>query len=355
MTTTLLTLLANDELVPKWANWNMFPESNSTFGPAVDGAFNFIMWVCIFFFVLVCGLMVYFMVVYRRRTPNDKMMSSPTHNTPLEIFWTVVPSFLLVIMFARGFAGFVDMRTPPADCYDIKVIAKKWSWTFQYPDGTSTNELHVPVDTNVRLTMRSDDVLHSLYIPTMRVKMDVVPGRYTYLWFKALKPGQQHLFCTEYCGREHSMMITKCVVHPTQPDPNGNEDALLNMDFPQWLVYASDITRNKNFMTDGKFDPVKAGAELYKTKGCSACHSLTDQRIANGGPPWLPLSHALKTGEEIQLQDGSVKADDNYVRESILAPNAKRRTGYGNMPSYQGQMKDPEIDAIIAFIKSLDK
>ena len=357
MISTLLTLLAQDsKLVPKWTNWSLFPESNSTFGPAVDGAFNFILWVCIFFFILVVALMVYFMVIYRRKSPNQLPKNAPTHNTMLEIFWTVIPSLLLVIMFARGFAGYVDMRTPPADSYEINVIAKKWSWTFQYPNGTTTDALHVPVGKNIRLNMRSEDVIHSLYIPTMRVKMDVVPGKYTYEWFNALRPGQQHLFCTEYCGKDHSNMITKCVVHPTEHDPNGDEEANLDMTFDEWLVYASDIRHNKNFQTNGEFDPVKAGASLYKTKGCMACHSLTDQRIANGGPPWGNLSRDIDSGAMIQLQDGSdVKVDENYIRESILAPNAKRRAGYGNMPSYQGQISDQEIDAIIAYIKSLSK
>ncbi len=350
-----LILAEDGPLVPKWVNWGMFPESNSTFGPAVDGAFNFIMWVSIFFFVLIVALMLYFMVIYRRRSNNDKLLRAPTHNTPLEIFWTVVPSFLLVIMFARGFAGYVDMRTLPENAYEIKVVAKKWNWAFEYPNGYSDPDLHVPVGKPVKLTMRSDDVIHSLFIPTMRIKMDVVPGRYTYAWFEALKAGQQHLFCTEYCGRGHSDMICKCIVHPGQSDENGDKEVYLHMGFDEWLTYASDITNRREAKDEnGNYDPVKAGLYLYTAKGCAGCHLLNDQKIANGGPPWLLLSKAMKEGGNIALSDGSeVKADENYIRESILNPNAKKRGGYGNMPSYQGQIKDVEIDAMIALIKSL--
>ena len=213
-----------------------FPVQNSTFAPTVDALFYLIFWISTFFFVLIMGLMVFFMIKYRR-IDGVEPEQSPGHNTTLELSWSILPALIVLVIFGWGFAGYVDMRTPPEDSYEINVTASMWSWQFRYPTGAISDKLHIPVNTPVKVIMQSKDVLHSLFVPAFRVKQDVVPGRYTGLWFEAKNPGVFDLFCAEYCGKKHSDMITKVVVHNT--DPNSTD---LNADpnFDTWLADASD-------------------------------------------------------------------------------------------------------------------
>ena len=303
-----------------------FPPAGSNVAAEVDNLFYFILSLSAFFFILIVGLMLIFVVKYRRRDGYVQAPSSD-HSNVLEITWSVVPSALLVLIFFRGFTSYLDIRTPPAETYEIKVNAKMWAWAFQYPNGYIDNELHIPVNRPIKLTMTSEDVIHSLFIPAFRSKMDVVPGRYTSMWFEGTMTGEFPLYCAEYCGQKHSDMLSKVVVHPAG-------------EFEKWLDHASNLLAT--------LPPVEAGKILYTRRGCVQCHSLDG--TARTGPSF---QHAFGTKQ--QMTDGtSVDVDENYIRESILEPLKKIRAGYRPvMPSFKGQLKDPEVDAIIEFIKSL--
>ncbi len=303
-----------------------FPSQGSTVAEHVDSVYFFILYVSTFFFVLILGIMGWFMIKYRHR-PGVEAEVTVTHNLPLELSWSVIPTLLTIVMFWLGFTSYLDMRTPPASSYEIDVVAKKWSWAFKYPNGWIESELHIPKDQNVTLTMASDDVLHSLWIPAFRTKMDVVPGRYTQEWFNATKAGTYPLMCAEYCGQKHSEMITNVVVHETRGD------------FDKWLQTASDIHKNKT--------PVEAGEYFYKSRGCIQCHSLDG--VPKNGPSFKGLF-----GRERKFTDGtSIVADANYIRNSILEPQSKIVVGFRPiMPTFKGQLTDQDISAIIAFIKS---
>jgi cytochrome c oxidase subunit II len=311
------------------------PQAASTVAGEVDWLFNFILWLSIVCFIGIVGVMGYFMVKYRRR-PGVAPEHSPHHNLPLEVTWSVLPCFFVAFIFYEGFTGYLDMRTPPVEAPEVTVIAKKWNWSFSYPATTTTpsfihNELHIPVNQPIKLTMRSDDVIHSLYVPAFRVKMDVVPGRYTQIWMQPDREGEFTLFCTEYCGKLHSEMLSKVVVH----DLAG---------YKAWLDKESDITQG------GKRSPEEVGQLLYNRRGCVSCHSIDG--TAKQGPTFQGTY-----GTQQSLADGSqITVDDNYIRESILNPMAKIRGGFKpGMPTFQGQLKDVEIDGLIAYIKSLKK
>lgn len=303
-----------------------FPPQSSTVAEHSDSVYFFILYVCTFFFVLIVSLMVLFMVKYRQK-PGVEAVKTSTHNLTLELSWSVIPTLLTIVMFWIGFTGYIDMRTPPSSSYEINVIAKKWSWAFQYPNGWIESELHIPKGENVTLTMASDDVIHSLWVPAFRTKMDVVPGRYTQEWFKATRAGEYPLMCAEYCGQKHSSMISKVVVHETRGD------------FDKWLQNASDIHKNKS--------PVEAGEYFYKSRGCIQCHSLDG--TPKNGPSFKGLF-----GKDEKMTDGStIKVDNNYLRESILEPQAHIVAGFRPiMPTFKGQLTDQDITAIIEFIKA---
>ncbi len=302
------------------------PPQVSTVAHGVDWLFHFILAVSVFFFLLIVVLMVVFVIRYRRREGREAE-ASPTHNTALELTWTVIPVVIVVVIFFFGFKGFLDMSTPPRNAYEILVDGQKWNWTFTYPNGYSDANLHVPVARPVRLVMTSADVIHSLYVPAFRIKADVVPGRYSKAWFEATAPGTYELFCAEYCGTSHSDMIAQVVVHPAG-------------EFESWLEQASNFLET---MT-----PVEAGRKLFLVRGCQQCHSVDG--TAKTGPSLLGVF-----GHSQGLADGSmVVADENYIRESILEPMARVVAGYEPvMPTYQGRIKDDEITAIIEYLKSL--
>ncbi len=308
------------------AGGRLFPAPTSTRAQGVDDLFYFILAVSVFFFAIIVGAMVVFLIKYRAR-PGVEVQPSPSHNNLLEIVWTVIPGAIVGAIFFWGFVGYLDMRQPPDDSYEVQVTAKKWSWSFTYPNGHVDNNLHVPVDRPVRLLMSSDDVIHSLYIPSFRLKMDLIPGRYSTTWFEADTPGEYTLFCAEYCGTQHSKMLAKVVVHPSG-------------EFAPWLENAANFMEN--------ITPAEAGEILYQRRGCIQCHSVDGSAMT--GPTFLDIY-----GTQQSMVDGSsVTVDENYIRESILEPQAKVRAGYKPaMPTYQGQLKDEEIAALIAFIKRL--
>jgi cytochrome c oxidase subunit 2 len=294
----------------------------------MDRVFYLILIVCTVFYALVIGLMALFVIRYRSR-PRAATAVTASHNTLLEITWTVIPLGIVAVIFWQGFQAYMDMRTAPAGCYEIRVTGQQWSWLFAYPNGHVDENLHVPVDEPVRLTMTSKDVIHSLWIPDFRVKMDLVPGRYTSTWFRAVRPGTYTLLCAEYCGDQHSDMLSSVVVHPTG-------------EFEEWLKDAADYTK--------RLPPVEAGKLLYQRHGCAQCHSIDG--TAGNGPTFKGIfgeTHDLVGG-------GKVLVDENYIRESILEPQAQVRAGFQPiMSTYQGQLSDDDIAALIEFIKSLGR
>lgn len=312
------------------------PVEASTFAPGVDWLFYFVFWLSTFFFVLVVGMMTFFVVRYRRRD-NEIPTGGIHHNTLLEVAWSVIPSFLVIFIFAVGFDGYMDMRSMPQNAYEIHVDAVKWRWTFRYPNGYTSPNLHLPANRPVRMILNSGDVLHSLFIPAFRAKMDVVPGRYTDMWVQATLIGEFPVYCAEYCGASdkigpkgeqegHSYMRAKAIVHP-----DGEFDAYLEKAMAELM----------------SANPEEYGAYLYQGR-CSGCHSVDGSLKA--GP-----SFKGGFGKEHEMVGGrKIKMDENYIRRSILEPMADVRAGFNPvMPSFKGQLNDLELNALIAYIKSL--
>jgi cytochrome c oxidase subunit 2 len=302
------------------------PPGASTAAGHTDAVFYFIYWVSVFFFLLIVALMVYFAWRYRARTPGQAASGQVTHHTVLELTWSAIPLVLVVAMFYLGFRGYMDMQNPPRGALDVRVLAKKWDWFFTYPNGHIDNELHVPVDAPVRLTLESNDVIHSLFIPAFRIKRDAVPGRYNKIWFQARQPGDYLLMCSEFCGTRHSDMQTRVVVHPPG-------------EYEKWLTEASDPFRTRTL--------AEVGAMLVARR-CLQCHTVDGR--ANIGPSLKGIYE-----HEVELVDGTkVIADDDYIRESVLYPQAKIVRGFGReMSSFKGILKDKEITAIIEYLKEL--
>jgi cytochrome c oxidase subunit II len=303
-----------------------FPEGASQGAEQVDRLFFFVLTISVFFFFVILSAMTLFTFRYRRRDPSEVSHGSH-HNTWLEITWSVIPGIIVAVIFVWGFLAYLNMRTPPDGAYEIQVIARKWSWSFVYPNGHVDSDLHVPIDRPVRLVMSSDDVIHSLFVPAFRIKMDLVPGRYTETWFEANRVGEYTLYCAEYCGTQHSTMLARVVVHPSG-------------EFEPWLEKAANLLET--------LTPVEAGEVLYLRRGCAQCHSVDGS--AKSGPTFLGAYGTT----QLMTSGASVVIDENYLRESILEPQAKIRAGYKPvMPTYQGQLRDEEIAALIAYIKSL--
>lgn len=280
--------------------------------------------VCLFFAVAVTAAVIYFFFKYRRKSPGE--IGVPIHgDMRLEILWLVVPLLLSLTMFAGGAVIYVDFRRPPMDTLDIYVIGKQWMWKLQQPTGLKEiNELHVPVGRNVKLILASEDVIHNFSVPDFRVKMDAVPGHYNTLWFRPTKPGKYHFFCSQYCGTNHAVM-------------GGWVTVMEPAEYEAWLSGSSGADAN----------PVVAGEKLFTEKACNTCH-LPDGK---GRAPSLNGVYQAK----VLLVDGStVTADESYLRESILAPNAKIVAGYQPlMPTFQGQLTEEQILALTAYVKSL--
>jgi cytochrome c oxidase subunit 2 len=302
------------------------PPAASTIAPETDAVFYFIYTVALFFFILIVVLMGYFAFRYRRRAPGELPARPVTHNTPLELTWTAVPLVLVAVMFYTGFRGFMNLMNPPAGALDIRVLGQKWRWAFTYPNGHVDDELHVPLNTPVRLILESSDVIHSLFIPAFRIKRDAVPGRYNKVWFQATRPGEYLALCTEYCGTGHSDMLARVVVH---------EPGL----YEHWLEEASDPFRTRSLAEVG---------QLLIVKRCGGCHTVDGS--ANIGPTLKGVYE-----HEVPLADGrTIVADDDYIRESILTPRAKVVRGFEPvMPTFKGQLNDREITAIIEYLKTL--
>ena len=301
----------------------LFPQQASAQAAQVDAVYFFMVAVTAFFSLLIATLVVVFAVKYRRR--SDDEIGDPIHGSlPLELLWTFVPFGIVMIMFGWGAKVFFDLYRPPAGAMEIFVVGKQWMWKVQHMDGQrEINELHVPVGRPVKLIMGSEDVLHSYFIPEFRVKSDVVPGRYTTMWFQATKAGRYHLFCAEYCGTKHSGMV-------------GNVIAMEPADFQAWLGGGR-----------AEDSPAAAGAKLFQDLVCNTCHVGDTQ----GRGPVLTGVY----GKPVQLQTGgTVIADDAYIRESIVNPQAKIVAGFQPiMPTFQGLVTEEQLLQLIAYIRSL--
>lgn len=299
------------------------PERASTVAGEVDALYFFMVGVSAFFSILIAVLIIFFAVKYHRsRHPIPTQIEG---SLPLEMTWIVIPFLIAMVMFGWGATTYFSISRPPRGALDIYVVGKQWMWKVQHPQGQrEINELHVPVGRDVRLTMISQDVIHSFYVPAFRVKMDVLPGRYTTLWFHATRPGRYHLFCAEYCGTLHSGMIGSVVV-------------LEPLQYQEWLAGGD--------RAGGTL--AQSGQRLFQSLACDTCHR--DDTTARG--PSLVGVY----GSQVRLADGrTVPADENYLRESILNPRAKIVAGFEPiMPTYQGQVNEEELMQLVEYIKSL--
>jgi cytochrome c oxidase subunit II len=311
--------------IMEWLRVVQLPPQGNRYAAQVDDVYMIIWWISAAFFVMISGAIFYFVMKYRRRREGE---TTPhlSHHTGLEVLWTVLPTLIAIGIFVIGFIPYMDGQVAPGDAMEIQVIAKKWVWEFEYPNGIRTlNEIHVPAGKAVRLVMSSQDVLHSFFIPSMRVKQDVLPNRYTTVWFDAEQLGQHTVFCTEYCGRGHSDMVAKISV----------DDARTYQD---WLETGG---------LDENMPLSELGAILYKTRGCETCHSLDGSR--RDGPSFKDLY-----GKTERMNDGTmIQVDENYVRESILVPGARVVATFEPiMPTFQGLLRERELNALVAFIKT---
>ena len=307
-----------------FTNFPFFPEQASAQAAQVDGIYFFMLAVTAFFSLLIATLVVLFAIKYRRR--HDSEVGAAIHGSlALELLWTVIPFLITMVMFAWGAKVFFDLYRPPAGAMEIYVVGKQWMWKAQHMGGLrEINELHVPVGRPVKLIMGAEDVLHSFYIPAFRVKADVIPGRYNVLWFTATKPGRYHLFCAEYCGTKHSGMIGW--VYAMEPTA-----------FQAWLGGGSKPSET----------PAAAGAKLFQDFACSSCHR--DDALSRA-----PELRGL-FGKTVELQGGGTAvADETYIRESIVLPQAKIVNGFPPiMPTFQGLVSEEQLLQLIAYVRSL--
>jgi cytochrome c oxidase subunit 2 len=305
----------------KWVPF--IPEKASTVAGSVDALYFFLVGVSVFFALLIAGLELYFAIRYRRRSQGE--MPVPVHGSmKLEMLWIVIPFLISMVMFAWGSSLYFTIYRPPKDALDIYVVGKQWMWKLQHLDGKrEINELHVPVGRKVKLTMTSEDVIHSFFVPAFRIKADVLPGRYTTVWFEATKPGRYHLFCAEYCGTSHSGM-------------GGWVTVMEPADYQGWLSGSA-----------GEGSLASTGEKLFQDLACVSCHR-TD--IHGRGPALKGLFN-----RPVQLEGGqTVIADEGYIRESILNPRAKLVAGFPPiMPTFQGQITEEQLLQLLTYIKSI--
>jgi cytochrome c oxidase subunit II len=304
-------------------NLPFMPEQASNFALEIDLLYFFLIALTAAFSIAIAFAIVYFAIKYRRRSEAE--IPEPIEGAmKLEIAWTVIPFFITMFIFAWGAKLFYQMYTPPAEALEIFITGKQWMWRAQHPDGQrEINELHLPLGRRIKLTMTSEDVIHSFFIPAFRTKADVIPGRFTMSWFQPTKTGTYHLFCAEYCGTQHSGMIGKIIV--MEP-----------AEYQAWLGGGTKETT-----------PVAAGQNLFASLACNTCHR---EESGGRGPKLVGLY-----GTQVKLSNGTtVTVDDAYIRESIVNPTAKLVEGYqAIMPTFQGQVTEEQILQIIAYIKSI--
>ena len=304
------------------ASWvPLFPISASLHADRVDHLLYFLLIVCGFFALLIFTLIIFFSVRYSR---SRHPVAEPTRKSlGLELVWTAVPFMITIVMFTWGSKVYMDGETPPRGAQDIYVVGKQWMWKVQHPEGRrEINELHVPDDTAIKITLTSEDVIHSFDIPVFRMKQDVVPGEYRTLWFQANRPGTYHLFCAEYCGTNHSRMI-------------GSVFVMRRDEYQAWLAGANDM------------QPEEAGAKLFVEYDCINCHGTGRRARA-------PALGGLY-GTYVLLADGRrVLFDEEYIRSQLMDPGSWRVAGFNpDMPLFKGQLTEEQIIDLIVYVKSL--
>jgi cytochrome c oxidase subunit II len=303
-------------------NFPLWPAGASTHAFPVDLLYTFLVVLSAVMTLAIAATIVIFGIKYRRR--HGREPEQIEGSLLVEIAWTVIPLGIFMVIFVWGAVIFFDQRTPPRDSAEIYVVGKQWMWKIQHMEGVrEINELHVPVNKDIRLVMTSQDVIHSFFIPAFRIKQDVLPGRYTTLWFRATTPGTYHLFCTQFCGTLHSGMIGEVVVMNAP-------------DYQSWIAASAPV---------GSLP--RDGETLFLQLGCQTCHRF---EVQGRGPNLRGVY-----GNPVQLEDGRVvTADDNYIRESILNPGAKIVSGFKNiMPSWQGQVNEEQLNSLVAYVRSL--
>lgn len=366
--------------IPTLANWLMAPKASDVAG-SVHWLYYLLVYISAFFFIAIIALMVLFTIKYRRRSPKDKAQKTPTHHYGLEAAWSIPPLVIVILIFIFGLQGFIEMSGRRANALEVQVNAWQWNWEFVYttPSGAEfrSPELHLEVERPVVLTLNSQDVIHSLWIPAFGVKRDAVPGRYNKVAFTPTKTSEAHggpfpLLCTEYCGTQHSTMLSTVIVHERGMFDVWLKEAAkapldeLKKQAPELYAQYLKIKTNeqfRQFMETLKANnaelhekvsklqrPALVGRELYVNKGCGQCHSPDGTRLT--GPSFKGL-----WGRKRVFTDGTeAEADENYIRSAIVNPMEKIVETYqGVMPSYQGKLSDPQIDAFIAYIRSLDE
>jgi len=304
----------------------ILPEQASSVAGQVDALYFFLIGISAFFSLLIAGLVIFFAVKYRRRSESEPAPEPATGGTALEIVWSVIPLGITMVIFFWGASIFFTINRPPDDATEIYVVAKQWMWKLQHMEGQrEINELHIPLGRAVRLKMTSEDVIHSFYVPAFRTKQDVLPGRYTQTWFKPIKAGKYHLFCAEYCGTNHSGMIG-------------------------W-IHVMDPTEYQAWLSGGAGEGTLAsrGDKLFQDLACTNCHK-------NDGSGRGPSLEGL-FGKTIEIEGGQkINVDDDYLRESILSPQAKIVAGYQPiMPTFQGLVTEDQLLQLIEYIKSTGK
>ena len=315
-------------LISKAMAGTFMPVQGTEISKQVDNLYAFLIVVSFISCAILIGGMIYFGIKYKRKTNNDKT-AYITHDTRLEVLWSVVPLIIFLFVFAWGWVVYNEMRTMPKNALEIQVTGKQWAWTAEYKNGVKSTEVVVPVNKDVKIILASEDVIHSFFVPSFRIKQDAVPGRYTTVWFNATKLGEFHVFCTEYCGTSHSAMITKLKVVSQE-------------DFDKWLINESEV---------GLLPLAQRGAKYFQTRACASCHNV-DNPATKIGP-----SLFQRWGKESIQDDGSkIPFDENHVRESVMTPQARIASGFPKpspMPSFQGQLSESELSALIEYIKGL--
>jgi len=304
-------------------NLPLWPARASTTAGSVDALFIFLVALCTLMSVAIFATIVVFAVQYRRR--KGVVAEQIEGSTALEITWSIIPLGIFIMIFIWGAVIYFKERTPPRGATEVYVVAKQWMWKLQHEEGRrEINELHIPVGRDVKLILTSQDVIHSFYVPAFRIKQDVLPGRYTTAWFHPTKAGTYHLFCAEYCGSQHSGMIGQVVV----------------LEPAQYQAWLSGGGATGTLASNGQ--------NMFLQLGCSTCHRADTQ---GRGPSLVGLF-----GKPVQLEDGRVvTADENYIRESILAPGSKVVSGFKPiMPVFQGLVNEEQLNALVAYVKSLN-
>ena len=329
-----------EPVTPESENWQLPPTMADT-APPIDTAYVFIFWFSVFFFVAITLSSLYFIWKYKR---VKGVKSEPTgHFNKLEIFWTVTPTIFIVGLFHVGFTGYIKNATAAEGATEIRIRAKKWTWEAEYPGGQRLplkydpaipSGLHLEKGKPYKMIISSEDVLHSFFIPEFRMKRDAVPGQYSFISFTPTVAGMAHVFCAEYCGTDHSAMLG--------------------------TVFVEEPAEHKKFLDDldkppPGLTPEQWGAKLFIANGCPTCHGPDGTGQINGAKSPGPRLAGLymKAGGEMMSTGTAVTPDENYIRESILRPNAKTVMGYTTVTMPPFVFKDPQVDALIAYVKSL--